>query len=352
MESEIRALLSPLVIPDATEVRRARKLIDASLRDGQPHGTFELLELFSGAEHVGRPSSGMSGAIPLDLPVDRASWRAVITRDHPVTRWLRLDRASIEALSDLVTMGLAMGMGADLQAGDVHDIHWQFSVTSSSLILPRGLQQLRSVTYRRPYRLLAQPALPVEPDVFLDDLAALGLDRRTERTLREAVESFRRGLYLACASLLGATSEGAWFAFGERFRASVPGLARALDDGKAEQVQAKLVQALRDAGSRLKRTADDLATSAATFRALRNYGVHPRGEVQPDLEPVFDEEACGMLLLNSHRYLTRMGRAADELAAAKGAEEPEPEDEAQTAGAARRPIDRSQVLRSGEGGPT
>lgn len=205
------------------------------LRDGQPHGTFELLELFSGAEHVGRPSSGMSGAIPLDLPVDRASWRAVITRDHPVTRWIRLDRASIEALSDLVTMGLAMGMGADLQAGDVHDIHWQFSVTSSSLILPRGLQQLRSVTYRRPYRLLAQPALPVEPDVFLDDLAALGLDHRTERTLREAVESFRRGLYLACASLLGATSEGARFAFGERFRASVPGLAKALDDGKASR---------------------------------------------------------------------------------------------------------------------
>ena len=96
------------------------------------------------------------------------------------------------------------------------------------------------------------------------------------------------------------------------------GLAAALDGNKSEQVQLKLAQALREQRFPLKNTADELVTTAAMFRGLRNYGVHPRGTVQPELEPIFDEEACGMLMLNFYRYLTLMARAADALAVAHG----------------------------------
>lgn len=317
MNDEIAALLQPLIVPTTTEVLRARKLIREALADGGQHSTIDLLGLLAKAENVG-PGKGMSGTMTLDLPTPRASWRETITRDHSVARSIRYDTASIEALSDLVAMGLAIPVGEELREREPHHIAWSFSVNSSTLRLDRPLRQLHSIRYQLPYRLRTQHALPVEPDLFLADVAGLGLDSRTERTLREAIECFRRGLYLACASLLGATSEGAWYAFGERFRTTIAKLPEALDNNKSEQVQARLAQGLRDTGFPLKNTADELATTAAMFRGLRNYGVHPRGTVQPHLEPVFDEEACGMLLLNFHRYLTLMARAADALADAHG----------------------------------
>jgi len=40
------------------------------------------------------------------------------------------------------------------------------------------------------------------------------------------LQAYRRGLYLACASLLGALSEGAWYSLGERLR----GVSGKLDD--------------------------------------------------------------------------------------------------------------------------
>ena len=36
--------------------------------------------------------------------------------------------------------------------------------------------------------------------MFIADLASLGLDPRTERSLHEAIESYRRGVFLACAA--------------------------------------------------------------------------------------------------------------------------------------------------------
>lgn len=317
MEQEISALLEPLIAPTATEVRRARRLIWETLTDGGQHSTFDLLMLLAKADSV-RAGVGVSGTLTLVLPTPRESWREAVTSDNPVARHIRYDTASIEALPDLVAMGLAIAVGEELREREPHSIAWSFSVTSSSLRLDRPLRQLQSIRYQLPYRLRTQPALPVEPNLFLADIAGLGLDARTERTLREAIECFRRGMYLACASLLGATSEGAWYAFGERFRPTVAGLPAALDGNRSEQVQLKLAQALRDTGFPLKNTADELMAVSAMFRGLRNYGVHPRGVVQPHLEPVFDEEPCGVLLLDFHRYLTLMSRASDGLAAAHG----------------------------------
>lgn len=123
----------------------------------------------------------------------------------------------------------------------------------------------------------------------------------------------------ACASLLRATSEGGWYAFGERFRPTVAGLPAALDGNRSEQVQLTLAQALRDTGFPLKNTADEVMAVSAIFRGRRNYGEStPHGMVQPHLEPGFDEEPGGALFLDFHRYLTLMSRASDGLAAAHG----------------------------------
>jgi hypothetical protein len=43
---------------------------------------------------------------------------------------------------------------------------------------------------RLPHRLRQQGLRGLEPDIFIADLAGLGLDPRTERSLGEAIESY------------------------------------------------------------------------------------------------------------------------------------------------------------------
>lgn len=62
---------------------------------------------------------------------------------------------------------------------------------------------------RLPHRLRRHGLWGLGPDVFIANLASLGLDPRTERSLREAIESYRRGVFLAASNLLGAAVEGA-----------------------------------------------------------------------------------------------------------------------------------------------
>lgn len=71
---------------------------------------------------------------------------------------------------------------------------------------------------RLPHRLRHEGLWGIEPDIFVADLACLGLDPQTERSLREAIESYRHGAFLAASSLLGTAVEGAWYAAGQRLR--------------------------------------------------------------------------------------------------------------------------------------
>jgi hypothetical protein len=67
---------------------------------------------------------------------------------------------------------------------------------------------------RLPHRLRQQDLWGIEADIFIADLAPLNLDPRTQRSLREAIQSYHRSVFLAAASLLGAAVEGAWYAAG------------------------------------------------------------------------------------------------------------------------------------------
>ena len=53
---------------------------------------------------------------------------------------------------------------------------------------------------------------------------------------------------------------------------------------------------------------DELLAQANVLRAIRNYGVHPAA-IRDDLERYFAEEACGLLILTTHNYLTRLASA-------------------------------------------
>jgi hypothetical protein len=85
----------------------------------------------------------------------------------------------------------------------------------------------------------------IEAEVFIADLAPLGLDARTERSLREAIESYRRGVFLAASSLLGAAVEGAWYAAGRRLRSTVPAVGQLADGDRTAQLQGAITDALR-----------------------------------------------------------------------------------------------------------
>jgi len=163
---------------------------------------------------------------------------------------------------------------------------------------------------RLPHR-LRQPGLwGLEPDVFIDDLAILGLDPRTERSLREAIESYRRGVFLAACSLLGTAVEGAWYAAGLRLRSAVPTVDEFVESDRTAELQNAVITALRDAlPATRKWEAHALGQFAWLMRDIRNYAVHPRQAADGDIEVYFAEDKCGLLFLEAHRHLKQLADA-------------------------------------------
>jgi hypothetical protein len=143
--------------------------------------------------------------------------------------------------------------------------------------------------------------------VVTADLTTLGLGPRTERSLREAIESYRRGVFLAASSLLGAAVEGAWYAAGQRMRSTAPQVDALVDGDRTAQLQGAVAATLRDAlpGNR-RWEADALSQFARLMRDIRNYGVHPGQVTDGDIEVYFTEDKCGLLFLEAHRHLKRL----------------------------------------------
>jgi hypothetical protein len=162
---------------------------------------------------------------------------------------------------------------------------------------------------RLPHRLRQEGLWGIEPDIFVADLASLGLDPRTERSLREAIEPYRRGVFLAASSLLGAAVEGAWYAAAQCLRSAVPALDQLADGDRTAQLQGAVTTALRDSlpGNR-KWEAEALSQFARLMRDIRNYGAHPRQMTDGDIEVYFAEDKCGLLFLEAHRHLKRLAQ--------------------------------------------
>jgi hypothetical protein len=308
LEVELGELLTRHTDPSRTDVIRAKKLMLDALDGGQLRQADELLELL--------PASDGLAPLPsdprVDLP-DRNSAANVVTTDHPFVRRLRAEAASREALAELSAAGLIVPIGPPGAARDTTPrMGYAISGYAASFTYRSPRPRPIGDVVRLSHRLLSDPVGHLDPDLFCADLGALNLDHRTTRCIREALTSYTRELYLACASLLGAASEGAWYASGERLRHLDTKIDSLLESESTAALQKAVGDFLRRRlPKELRWEPDDLRTHADLFRSLRNYGVHPRASSSADLERIFDEEGCGLLILNTHRYLLRLARAVE-----------------------------------------
>jgi hypothetical protein len=306
LEKELGDLLTRHTEPSRTEVVRAKRLQLEALDGGELRQSGELLELLATADGVPPLPSDPRFQLP-----DRESASTVLTADHPVVRRFRAEAASREALGELTAAGLIVPVGPSAAAQDTDPrVGYEVPGLNSSFTYRSPRPHPIAEVVRLPHRLVSQPVGRLDPDLFCADLEVLKLDTRTIRCIREALDSYRRELYLACASLLGAASEGAWYASGEKLRHLDPKIDLLLDSDSTAALQAAVTGVLRvRLPKELRWESDYLSTHAELLRALRNYGVHPRASQSADLEHMLNEEACGLLILNTHRYLVRLADA-------------------------------------------
>jgi hypothetical protein len=104
----------------------------------------------------------------------------------------------------------------------------------------------------------------------LEDL----LGPRGARCLVEGIEAFRRGLYLAAASLAGAASEAAWFSTAETLPGRSQALDKALVDDQIGPVIKLVAEQLRSVKAVRKSLVGVQRTGAACRRAPCDHGCH------------------------------------------------------------------------------
>jgi len=232
----------------------------------------------------------------------------VVTAEHPVAAAIRADITAREALAELAADGMLIAAGqAALPGTPALTLTYHLPSYSAGVRIGVHRPAVLSDVVRLPHRLRQQGLWGIEPDIFIAGLGPLGLDPRTERSLREAIESYRRGVFLAAASQLGAAVEGAWYAAGQRLRSAAPVVDQLVDSDRTAQLQSAVTDALRDSlpGNR-RWEADSLSQFARLMRDIRNYGVHPRHLSDGDIEIYFEEDKCGLLFLEAHRHLKRL----------------------------------------------
>jgi len=315
IDDAIRAATSP----SWSDGVRAKREILTLLADGEPHGIGSIQRVLHPIDdvpaHLGnRPKV----EVPSGDDVER-----IVTSSHPIIAHYRLAWAATEALVDLITLGLVVEVARPPSYESSHplldhdraSVSYQVAGHGSGTQLNPPFPRLGGA-YRIVPRHREQPPWFADPDLFAEDLAELDLDARGLRCIDEALAAYRRGLYLACTSLLGAASEAAWYAAGSQLRHLDDQLAKAIDNEGTAKVITRVCEVLRQQRS-LGSVADDLASTSALLRTLRNYGAHPRADDTAHLERYFTEAPATTLLLETHSYLTRLsGAVSSRLASA------------------------------------
>ena len=220
----------------------------------------------------------------------------------------RLKLATTLGLADLVAEGVLIAV--DGPENEYVTIPVQLGTTGQGVQVPVGRPRLGS-GYQLAYRFGSDQLPILDADVFSADLSSLGLDRRVLVCLSQALQAYRRGLYLSALNMIGAVSEGAWYAAAERLRGRSPQLDRAIDDNQTAYM-IRLTADLLATRKGLRTDAAELHSHASYLRDLRNYGVHPRpGDGSDGMEHAFTEAGCALVLLETYRYLQRFAGAVD-----------------------------------------
>lgn len=302
--------LNERLTPSRTEVVQAKRLISKAMAAGDIVTVPALQDLLPAAKDA-RPSNDL---LVIEILTPRVPESAVVER-HSQFRYVRLRVAGAEAIAELAAAGLIIAMDADLRASGPFTFRYRVhegSQTRTGTVRTSIRTPALAGSYRLPHKLLGRQSWFLDADIFLDGISELDLSDQLRRILTEALAAFRYGMFLACASLLGAVSEGAWYAVAERVAGEKGALRKAVDGDRTAQVQKLLADEFRQLPA-VGTTPDDLLAHAAVLRDIRNFGVHPRENPSEDLSGYLTEEACALLILNTHRYLQKLASTAARL---------------------------------------
>ena len=257
---------------------------------------------------------GISADIPVEVRFARLPTASEDKDDDPALLSMRWRWAALEAVAELAAQGhILPGEGSPQQQ---EHRNYPPVPTSIGIRHPGGGEGVPVAAWPPvvgiAYRLslgARQHRWYLEPTLFVEGLETLELDQRARRALDEALRAYRRGLYLACTSLLGVVLEAAWYSAAT---ALVPSgqLLQAVEQERTARMQQLLSERLK-VGGVAPTLPFELLAFAALLRELRNYGVHPAGEINDDLERYFTEEAAGLLILQTHHHLTKLSGAVE-----------------------------------------
>lgn len=294
------AVIAQAVLPSDADIRTAKHAILNHLTDGSVRRLTELIEVAGSGYGSERQESihEEDVAHPLRL------------REHPLMRKRRNYIAAVSAIADLEIAGVISahqrldgGGGWDGRFESLRSVPFRRRGSSGSVQLTGlPIPEPQGVAYRLHRAHLGDPeqAHVLDPDLLLE---GLDLPARVSRVAREASDAFRRGLPLAAANLLGAVVEGAWMAAARTLAPHAEQIGRALTREPfpaVADVQRRTVDALRHTQPR---RADDLATTAALVRDIRNYAIHIDLEHDPDLDGWLDETGVITLFGTVRRHL-------------------------------------------------
>lgn len=270
MDDDARARIHEAIRPSRNEVIAAKRRVLEILSDRQPHNSNGLLNLLVDDERLPTPQRG--DRVDLDS----------FDETHPILRFVRLQTAVVEAISELDALGYILPCHSSDQSNvaQILTVPWHRRGTSSGVNMSDGVPILRHQHIRLIHGLLPSyvPRL-YDHDIYLEALTTLELDDRPRRCLYEALGAYRRGLYISCGSLLGAVSEAAWFSLGEAFRGESKAWADLLDRGTFRELQKKILPKLRSLFP--ESLIDELVSFSSVLRRMRNYGVHQRAWTTP-----------------------------------------------------------------------
>lgn len=307
---EIEGRIREALRPSFTERARAKELIRALVSDEEPHGVGEIQRVLIEVESVSPPDARNNLT---EQTTDFDSLDDI--RSRPSVRYQRYGLAAGLGAAELESLGFLMQV-ADFQsplsnpivAGRI-TVGYEYRGRGAGVHIETHLPSLPSGYRVAPrYRDEAKEWF-FDPDIFVSDLASLDLAERTKRCLREAIDCHRSGQYLACANLLGAASEGAWFSAAGKLVAVEPTLEKKIDNKNLKPLISSVVEVLNRTGG--KDATPGLQAQAEVLRRLRNYGTHPRDEASTHVERYLGESGTGALLMQTHSYLVALGLSVE-----------------------------------------
>jgi len=316
-ETTIQHVLQSETVPRRPDVIEAKRKILDALQHGRVIPVGVLVAIIGESRGLLEPDK--SNRVLLENDADNGQF---IAAAQAVIDWYRCQVASHEAIAELQNAGLILSAAEHppVSYRQVAYIHWTTPTAGGTregtTVVELDAAYPAAMAYRVPVRLRGELIWGLNVDLVAQNIDSRLWGHRTGRCLEEAIIAYHRCVYLGAASLLGATSEGVWYAAASILKGCDKGLDACYERHQTAQLQERLAKLARPVVEP-SYLIDSLLVHAALLREIRNYGVHPRPETA-DSERYFSEEACGLLFLTTTDYLKELSVALMDLIKSKG----------------------------------